>query len=218
MTTLIYNKCKLITDTKLTLNYTDEQYEEALGGFLAAEGEDEEVKYIYRPSLDRAYRHEVLETLKNGKYYIPSGRLKQNGETIKAIGIAGDAMSAWLVLQYLDKISSEDTMKDYLSLVVKVITTFDEGFFFSLIFLTDTGAWILDGNNKAYKFDKTREDSVVLGSGVLPIKGIDNETFQACLEANDLSGVYFDTRPIDELKTLALGDPLTNNNWKELVI
>ena len=109
-------------------------------------------------------------------------------------------------------------MKDYLSLVVKVITTFDEGLFFSLILITDSGAWILDGNNKVYKFDKTREDSVILGSGILPIKGMDNETFQARLEVNDLSNVYLDTRPIDELKTLALGDPLTNNVWKELVI
>lgn len=218
MTTLIYTNNKLITDTKLTENYTEEQYEEALQGFLDCEEEDAELKYIYRPSLDRNLRHEILETLKNGKYYIPSGRLKQNGEIIKAIGIAGDAMSGYFVLRYLDKIGSDDTMKDYLSLMVKIINTFGEGCWFSVIFVTDSGAWILDGNNEAYKFDKSRKDAIILGSGALSIKGIDTNTFQERILVNDLPNVYFDTHPIDELKTLALADPLTNNVWKELVV
>ena len=133
MTTIVYNKGKLITDTEFTFNYTQEQYEEALNGFLASEEGDAELKHIYRPSLDKQFRAELVDVLKDGKYLRSSGKLKQNGEVIRAVGITGDVGSAYLVMKYLDRIGSEDTIRDYLDLVIKVIRTFGEGCFFSVV-------------------------------------------------------------------------------------
>lgn len=218
MTTIVYNKGKLITDTEFTFNYTHEQYEEALNGFLASEEGDAELKRIYRPSLDKQFRAELVDVLKDGKYLRSSGKLKQNGEVIRAVGIAGDVGSAYLVMKYLDRIGSEDTIRDYLDLVIKVIRTFGEGCFFSVVFVTDTGAWILDGENKPYKLDRNQDSSIVIGSGAVVIKGVDVCTFQTRFEQNDLQGTHLESRPVDEIKRLALADPLTNNVWKELVI
>lgn len=218
MTTVVYNKGKLITDTEFKFSYTDEQYEEALGAFLESEEADAELKAIYRPSLDKAFRVELTEVLKDGKYLRTSGKLKQNGEIIKAVGFAGDVGSAYAVMKYLDRIGSEDAIRDYLDLVIKVITTFGEGCFFTVVFVTDTGAWVLDGENKPYKLDRDQEESIILGTGAVAIKGIDAITFNERFGCNDLHGTIIESRPVDEIKRLALADPLTNNVWKEIVI
>ena len=57
--------------------------------------------------------------------------------------------------------------------------------------------------------------SIILGTGMMAVKGIDAEEFTRRSEINDIEGMFLESRDVDTIKTLALADPMTNNIWCE---
>ena len=95
------------------------------------------------------------------------------------------------------------------------ISTVNEDCYFQLVFATDTGAWFVDSHLKPRKIKKEANTSIIIGTGVLAVKGIDEVEYTRRSELNDVEGTYLEDRDIDTIKMLALADPMTNNIWRE---
>lgn len=215
MTTTIYTRGRIITDTAATINYSEEEFISSLKDFLEDEKVDAELKTIYRPAMAKGFMDKIVKKIEAGKVYKPTNTLKQEGEVIKLIGIAGDVASATLVLEYLDRIGTDYAVNDYIDIVMNIVRTVNVDCYFQLVFATDTGAWFVDSHLKPRKIEKEANTSIILGTGMLVVKGIDMEEFTRRSEINDIEGMFLECRDVDTIKTLALADPMTNNIWRE---
>ena len=215
MTTTIYTRGRIITDTAATINYSEEEFISSLKDFLEDEKVDAELKTIYRPATVKGFANKIIKMIETGKVYKPTNILKQEGEVIRLIGIAGDVASATLVLEYLDRIGTDDVVNDYIDIVLNIVSTVNEDCYFQLVFATDTGAWFVDSHLKPRKIKKEANTSIIIGTGVLAVKGIDEVEYTRRSELNDVEGTYLEDRDIDTIKMLALADPMTNNIWRE---
>ena len=123
MTTTIYTRGRIITDTAATINYSEEDFISSLKDFLEDEKVDAELKTIYRPAMTKGFADKIVKKIEAGKVYKPTNTLKQEGEVIKLIGIAGDVASATLVLEYLDRIGTDYAVNDYIDIVTNIVKT-----------------------------------------------------------------------------------------------
>ena len=215
MTTTIYTRGRIITDTAATINYSEEEFISSLKDFLEDEKVDTELKTIYRPAMTQGFADKIVMKIEAGKVYKPANILKQEGEVIRLIGIAGDVASATLVLEYLDRIGTDYVVNDYIDIVLNIVRTVNEDCYFQLVFATDTGAWFVDSHLEPRKIKKETNTSIIIGTGAMAVKGIDMEEFTRRSELNDVEGTYLEDRDVDTIKMLALADPMTNNIWRE---